>query len=154
FSPEKQVIPYSFMLTHLCSNNAAEYQALIMGLDMAIDIGIQDLNIYGDSNLVVKQLTTEFEVRKDDLLPYHRRASILLNRLNSVRIEHVPRTANKIADALANLAATLALLPKERLNVPVSSQWVVTPSEDQEDIEVRIVSVSQIDKEDWRQPII
>ena len=49
-SPEKHV----FVLTQLCSNNMAEYQALILGLQMAIEIGIKDLDIYGDSQLIMK----------------------------------------------------------------------------------------------------
>ena len=48
-SPEKHILPYSFVLTQLCSNNVAEYQALNLGLEMAIEMGITDLNIYGDS---------------------------------------------------------------------------------------------------------
>ncbi|XP_074313449.1 uncharacterized protein LOC141648620 [Silene latifolia] len=86
-----------------------EYQALILGLQMAIEIGVKDLDIYGDSLLVVNQVLDEFEVKKDDLIPYHQYAIRLLNKLDCVHIGHVPRNANKLADALANLAATLAL---------------------------------------------
>jgi len=48
-SPERHILPYSFVLTQLCSNNVAEYQALSLGLEMAIEMGITYLNIYGDS---------------------------------------------------------------------------------------------------------
>jgi len=51
---EKHVLTYSFVLTQLCSNNMVEYQALILGLQMAIKMGIKDLDIYGDSQLVIK----------------------------------------------------------------------------------------------------
>ena len=44
-SPKKHIIPYSFALTQLCSNNMAEYQALILGLQMAVEIGIKDLDV-------------------------------------------------------------------------------------------------------------
>ena len=67
-SPERHVLTYSFVLTQLCSNNTAEYQALILGLQMAIEMGIKDLDIYGDSQLVIKQLLEEYEVKKDDLI--------------------------------------------------------------------------------------
>jgi len=73
-SPEKHIPLYSFVLTQLCSNNAAEYQALNFGLQMAIEVGIKDLNIYGDSQLVINQLLEEYEVKKEDLAPYHRHA--------------------------------------------------------------------------------
>jgi len=55
-SSEKHVLTYSFLLTQLCSNNMAEYQALIIGLYMAIEMGIKDVDIYSDSLLVIKQL--------------------------------------------------------------------------------------------------
>ena len=48
-SPEKHIRPYSFALTQLCSSNVAEYQALILGLQMALEMGIKDLDMYGDS---------------------------------------------------------------------------------------------------------
>jgi len=55
-SPEKHILPYSFALTQLCSNDVAEYQALVLGLQMALEIGIKDLDVYGDSQLVINQL--------------------------------------------------------------------------------------------------
>jgi len=48
-SPKKHILPYSFLLTQLCSNNVVEYQALNLGLQIAIEMDIKDLNIYGDS---------------------------------------------------------------------------------------------------------
>ena len=48
-SPEKHVLTYSFMLTQLCSYNMAEYHASILGVQMTIEMGIKDLDIYGDS---------------------------------------------------------------------------------------------------------
>jgi len=52
-SPERHILPYSFVLVDLFSNNVAEYQALILGLQMAIRMGIKDLDVYGDSQLVI-----------------------------------------------------------------------------------------------------
>ena len=54
-SPKKNILPYSFVLINLSSNNLAEYQVLILGLQMAIGMGIKDLDVYGDS-LVINQL--------------------------------------------------------------------------------------------------
>ncbi|CAL8988475.1 unnamed protein product, partial [Prunus brigantina] len=124
-SPERHVLPYSFSLSELCSNNVAEYQALIMGLQMAIEMKISSLEVYGDSMLVINQLLTHYEVRKDDLIPYHQMATQLLERFDFVTLEHVPRKDNQMADALANLAATLALTKDEAVNLPVCQRWVV-----------------------------
>jgi len=52
-SPEKHIPSYSFVLTQLCSNNMAEYQALILGLQMALKMSIKDLDVYGDSQLII-----------------------------------------------------------------------------------------------------
>ena len=82
---------------------------LNLGLEMAIEMGITDLNIYGDSHLVINQLLEEYEIKKEDLVSYHRQTLCLLNKLEMVKLEHVPRSASKMADALASLAATLTL---------------------------------------------
>ncbi|CAB4309209.1 unnamed protein product [Prunus armeniaca] len=105
-SLKRHVLPYSFSLSELCSNNIAEYQALIMGLHMAMEMKISSLEVYGDSMLVINQLLTHYEVRKDDPIPYYQMATQLLERFDFVTLEHVPRKDNQMADALANLAAT------------------------------------------------
>jgi len=51
-------------------NNVAEYQALILGLQMAMAMGIKDLDVYGDSQLILNQLLEEFEVKKDLTTPH------------------------------------------------------------------------------------
>ncbi|KAG9446524.1 hypothetical protein H6P81_012652 [Aristolochia fimbriata] len=58
----KDLLPYSFVLTQTCSNNEAEYQAILLGLGMAVEMKLPQLNIYGDSALVINQLAGEFEV--------------------------------------------------------------------------------------------
>ena len=63
--------------------------------------------------MIINQQLDEYEVKKEDLVPYHKQALRLLNKLEMVKLEHVPRSANKMADALANLAATLALGQKK-----------------------------------------
>ncbi|KAI3472881.1 hypothetical protein Pfo_031056 [Paulownia fortunei] len=102
-----EVLPYSFTLTQNCSNNVAEYQALILGLKMAIDINQLHPEIYGDSKLIVNQLLGLYE-------------------LGDVVIDHVPRKDNEQADALANLASTLVVSEGE-IRVPICRSWVVPP---------------------------
>jgi len=58
-----------------------------------------------------------------------------------------------MADALANLAATLALGATEDITIPVCGRWVVTPSEEESVQEINAVSVYEVQKEDWRQPL-
>ncbi|XP_075101323.1 uncharacterized protein LOC142176978 [Nicotiana tabacum] len=108
-SPERQVLPFSFVLGETCSNNVSEYQALIVGLEMALDMKILHLEIYCDSKLIINKLLRSYKVKKEYLLPYHQYASGLLERFNQVFLNHVPREKNRKADALANLATTMAL---------------------------------------------
>ena len=124
-SLQRQILPYSFQRSELCSNNVAEYQALILGLQMATCIGITALEVYGDSKLIINQLLTEYEVRKDDLVPYFRLATQLLQKFEMVTLEHVPRKENQMADALANLASSMTLGEGEVANVPVYQKWVI-----------------------------
>ena len=55
-SPDKYMIPHAFSLLEPCSNNAAEYQALIIGLELALESGITMLEAFGDSQLIVNQM--------------------------------------------------------------------------------------------------
>jgi len=121
---------------------------------MAIGMGIKDLDVYGDSQLVINQLLEEFEVKKDDLIPYHQNALQLLDQLETVKLEHVPRSANKMADVLANLAATLALGPEESIIIPVCGQWVITPPVNEGVEEPKTFFVYEIWEQDWHQSAI
>ncbi|XP_074305356.1 uncharacterized protein LOC141640448 [Silene latifolia] len=154
-TPQNHIMPYAFTLTQLCTNNMAEYQALILGLQMAIEIGVTDMDIYGGSKLVVNQVLGEYEVKKEDLIPYHQRALQLLNQLDDIHVGHVPRSANKLADALANLAATLALGAEESMQVPVCNRWAVSLLEGEENVDTtNMICVYTAEEDDWRQPII
>src|SRR5256886_10191408 len=68
-SPQNHVIPRAFSLTEPCTNNVAEYNALLIGLQLAHRLGVRKLQAYGDSELIVNQLRGEYEVRSDDLIP-------------------------------------------------------------------------------------
>ncbi|XP_009601708.2 uncharacterized protein [Nicotiana tomentosiformis] len=95
-----EVQPYSFTLTQICSNNVAEYQALILGLEMAVDMKQLQLQVYSDSQLVVNQLLGSYEVKKPELRPYHNYAKKLMGWIGDVIIQHVLRKENKKDDAL------------------------------------------------------
>ncbi|TYK19174.1 gypsy-like retrotransposase [Cucumis melo var. makuwa] len=69
-SPEKHMLPYNFVLTELCSNNVIEYQALIIGLQMALKIGVSFIEVYGDSKLIINKLSLQYDVKHEDLKPY------------------------------------------------------------------------------------
>ncbi|XP_075665082.1 uncharacterized protein LOC142634683 [Castanea sativa] len=123
---------------------------------MAIEIGISKLEIFGDSKLIINQILEQYDVKKEDLVPYCKYAKKLLTNFEAITLEHIPRKENKQADALANLATTLALSQEETAKVAVSQRWVV-PSvieEEKEEKQANVISVCLVEKEDWRQTII
>ncbi|XP_070054920.1 uncharacterized protein [Nicotiana tomentosiformis] len=145
-----EVLPYSFTLTQLCSNNVAEYQALILGLEMVVEIKRLQLQVFGDSQLVVNHLLGSYEVKKPELCPYHDYAKILMRWPGDVTIQHVPRKENKKVDALAALASSLTL--PDQAQVTVCQKWVVpSPNEAEgEENELKhLVAVSEVEKEEW-----
>ncbi|KAK3016710.1 hypothetical protein RJ639_005648 [Escallonia herrerae] len=75
-SPQRQVLPYAFTLGKKCSNNVIEYQALIISLQMTLELRIPSLVVSGDSKLVINQLLKDYEVKKEDLVPYFYYANI------------------------------------------------------------------------------
>jgi ribonuclease HI len=84
------------------TNNIAEYEALLWGLEVADAVGITDLTVQCDSELVVKQLNGQYRVKHPGLKPLYLKASLLLKRFPAVKVVHIRREYNKIADGLAN----------------------------------------------------
>ena len=87
----------------IVTNNVAEYQALIAGLEAAQRRGAEPLVVYMDSELVVRQMTGEYRVKHPGLLPLHRRAREAAARLASVQFRAVRREENARADGLVNM---------------------------------------------------
>jgi len=84
------------------TNNVAEYEALLMGLEALIELTRKKIIVHSDSQLLVRQLNGEYRVKDEKLQQLHRRASRLLRQFDSYRIVHVRRELNKAADRLAN----------------------------------------------------
>nr|XP_009777510.1 PREDICTED: uncharacterized protein LOC104227078 [Nicotiana sylvestris] len=149
-----KVLPYSFTLTQHCTNNVAEYQALILGLEMAIDMRQLKLHIFGDSELVINQLLGSYEVKKPELRRYYDYAQKLIGWLGNVTLQHVPRKENKKDDTLATLASTLTLPGQKQITI--CQKWIVPPdeNEDEESKLERLVAVAEAVKVDWRQTMI
>lgn len=86
------------------TNNVAEYQALIAGLEAAHRHGVRRLEVRLDSLLLVRQVMGEYRVKAAHLKPLRRRVAELLTGFESAKVVHVPRAENARADALANAA--------------------------------------------------
>jgi len=86
------------------TNNVAEYQALIMGLEAALELGVARIEARLDSELLVKQLGGQYQVKAPHLKPLFQKAKALLQQFAGAHIVHVRREQNGVADGLANQA--------------------------------------------------
>jgi len=93
----------------LCTNNEAEYKALILGLEEALKGGYKRLHIFLDSELLVRQVKGVYRVKNERLKKLMEDVRHLLSLLEEYTIEHVMRDKNSIADRLANEAIDTAL---------------------------------------------
>ncbi|XP_075103421.1 uncharacterized protein LOC142178007 [Nicotiana tabacum] len=106
-SPTGQHYPSIARLRFFCTNNTAEYEACIMGMNMADDLDVEELLIMGDSDLIIRQAQGEWEIRDIKLIPYMQHVKDLSKRLKFVEFKYIPRVHNELADTLATLASML-----------------------------------------------
>ena len=93
------------------TNNVAEWTGLITGLETALELGVDDLAVRLDSELVVRQIDGQYRVKNAALIPLHAKAKSLLRRFARVDVRHVPRKENAAADALVNHVLDAHRLP-------------------------------------------
>ena len=88
----------------VATNNVAEYQALLKGLERAAALGAREVEIVNDSELVARQLTGAYKVKHPSMKPLYEQAISALRGFDRWRIRSVPRAQNAHADALVNAA--------------------------------------------------
>ncbi|MBN1382176.1 MAG: ribonuclease HI family protein [Deltaproteobacteria bacterium] len=93
----------------LCTNNIAEYMALIYGLDETIKSGCRKLEIFLDSELLVKQINKDYRVKNPNLIELMKEVRKRLENFDDYKVSHIPRIQNKTADRLANEAIDEAM---------------------------------------------
>jgi ribonuclease HI len=99
----------------IATNNVAEYQGLLLGLETVLKLGGKRLCVQSDSELLVRQLNGIYRVKNENLKVLHRKALALLQRLEAYRIIHVRREQNRRADQLANEGIDCAAEDDQRL---------------------------------------
>ncbi|HVI93300.1 MAG TPA: ribonuclease HI family protein [Anaeromyxobacter sp.] len=103
-SPDGHIVAKIGKFLGESTNNVAEYMGLILGLKRAKAMGIKELEVLADSELMVKQLAGDYAVKADHLKPLHDEAKALLRGFSWVEVRHIPREENAQADAMSNRA--------------------------------------------------
>lgn len=86
------------------TNNVAEYEAVLLALDLCRELGARAVTLRLDSELVVRQIEGRYKVKHADLAKLHAKVRTQLESFDSVDVEHIRREQNKTADALVNAA--------------------------------------------------
>ena len=92
----------------VATNNVAEYSALVAGLEKALELGVRELEVISDSELMVKQMRGEYKVKNEALRGLSLEASRIARGIGSVRYTAVRREHNELADRLVNEALDAA----------------------------------------------
>ena len=144
-SPEGIDIEYALRFGFRTSNNEAEYEAVIVGLNLAYSLEVNQLEVYSNSQLVVRQIEDTYEAKSGRMILYLRKVRDLMKKIMLVQVKHVPRAENSRADALAKLA----IASQEDLSRSTPVEYLAEPS-----IDLYDVVVASVESElSWMDPI-
>jgi ribonuclease HI len=101
-TPDGEVLEERGELIGRATNNVAEYRALLLGIERARELGASELELIGDSELVVRQVQGRYRVKQEHLRPLHAEVLAALSGFDRWSIRHVRRDQNAAADALVN----------------------------------------------------
>jgi ribonuclease HI len=147
-APGGEQLKYALQLLFPASNNAAECEALIHGLNIAISLGIKRLMVYGDSLVVISQINKEWDCSNDSMGKYCTAVRKLEDKFEGLEFHHVERDRNAAADALSKLGSSQTQVPPR-----VFVQEVLHPSISLDRVDDCNI-LSQSEPDDWREPII
>jgi ribonuclease HI len=103
-TPEGEIVEERSETIGQATNNVAEYRALLLGIERARALGAREVELVGDSELIVRQVRGEYRVKDAALRELHARVGEALDRLERWSIRHVRREENARADLLVNEA--------------------------------------------------
>ncbi|MDX2097079.1 MAG: ribonuclease HI family protein [Leptolyngbyaceae cyanobacterium bins.59] len=101
--PDGRVVTATKFLPH-ATNNEAEYAGLIAGLEKALELGFKEIQVFGDSELIIKQVKGQYRCKQPHLVPLRDQAVQLAQQFQSFSLNWVPRAQNAEADAAAGIA--------------------------------------------------
>ena len=144
-SPDGIYVEHTLRFGFQASNNEAEYEAVIAGLNLAHAMEADKLEVSSDSQLIVKQIEDSYEARGEKMILYLKKVQELLKNFVRVQIKHVPRAENSRADALVKLA----IASREDLGSRIPVEHLPEPSVNIDNEEVSPV----MSKPSWMDPI-
>jgi ribonuclease HI len=121
--PSGDQVKYMVHLEFKATNNMAEYEALIFGLSVALSLGIRQLLVKGDSQLIIKQVRGECSCNEPRLAAYLLHVRKLEKDFIALELQHVPRANNSTSDELSTRASTWAPVPEG-----VFKRWLLRPT--------------------------
>ena len=122
-SPTGDTVQYVLQIMYTDSNNAAEYEALLHGLRMAVSMGIQRLEVRGDSNLAISQINGDFDAKDPKMAAYCNAVLKMSARFEGLEFHHVAQDNNQAADVLARIGAKRDAVPPN-----IFLEWLFKPS--------------------------
>jgi ribonuclease HI len=112
-SPLGKHLRYVIRLHFPASNNVAEYEALVNGLRIAVELGVRRLNARGDSQLVIDQVMKNSHCRDRRMEAYCDKVRSLENKFYGLELNHIARWYNETADELAKIASGRTTVPPD-----------------------------------------
>ena len=106
---------YIIRLHFAASNNAVEYEALVNGLQITIELGVRRLDVRGDSQLVIDQVMKDSNCHDPKMEAYYKLVCRLEDKFDGLELNHIARKFNEAADELAKMALARAPVPPEHI---------------------------------------
>ncbi|KAM2437414.1 hypothetical protein EV1_014446 [Malus domestica] len=122
-TPEKVAMKYALRFKFKASNNEAEYEALLASLRLAKHLGVKRIDIFSDSQLVVNQVTNNFNAKDSSMVAYLAQTQLLLKHFH-YQITQIPRAANSHADALVRLTSAV----EDKIGRKIQVELLAAPS--------------------------
>ena len=104
---------YVIRIHFATSNNVAEYEALVNGLKIAIELGVRRLDVRGDSQLVINQVMKASSCHDPKMEAYYKEVRRLEDKFHGLELVHIARRYNEVADELAKITSTRGTVPPD-----------------------------------------
>ena len=147
---------YVIRIHFAASNNVAEYEALINGLKITIELGVRRLDIRGDSQLVIDQVMKASNCHDPKMEAYYKEVRRLEDKFHGLELIHIARRYNEAVDELAKIASTRGTVPPDAFSRDLFERSVdlgsgagveATPTQQTDTVETLLMAVEVMEVE-------